>query len=67
MQMQDSIGKQLDETVAKLVQAEGSSNVEAVQEIYEELFAICYNNHLDLTALLATEFSVVTEAISAVR
>ena len=38
--------------VTKFAEAESSGNAEAVQKAYEKLFALCYDKHLDLTALL---------------
>jgi len=38
--------------VSNLVKAEQSGNAKAVQEAYEELFTYCYQNRLDLNAVL---------------
>jgi len=38
--------------VSNLVKAEQSGNAKAVQEAYEELFTYCYQNGLDLNAVL---------------
>ena len=47
-----SIQKHIGRAVAKLAQAERSGKTEAVQEAYEDLFVLCYENQLGLQPLL---------------
>jgi hypothetical protein len=44
--------QQMDCTLLELAQAEGSGDAEALQEAYEELFSLCYENGLSLPAVL---------------
>jgi len=46
------IRKRIKHTLSKLVEAEQSGNAKAIQGAYEELFTYCYQNGLDLNAVL---------------
>jgi len=47
-----SLGEEIHDALAKLARAERSGDAEAVQKVYEELFALCREHDLDLPALL---------------
>ncbi|HEY6291585.1 MAG TPA: hypothetical protein VI455_08500 [Terriglobia bacterium] len=48
-----TVRKAIARTLAGFVEAQQSGNAEVVQRAYEELFALCYENDLELSALLA--------------